>query len=164
MKIIQVENAKSTVDVVELINDPFASTSGASSEEVAAYYAVLAIQELNCNTGKVDLEAHLDYLVECDATFDYQVALKRAMQEIKDIWKRKIEELKAELKEQEATLKNYKWDDKQDLDDAIFGEMDIVETFMQGNDLDDDNWTQHDYFRDLQHDMVNNYADDNGLE
>jgi len=74
------------------------------------------------------------------------------------------ETLKKDLENQKATLDKYNFEDKTDLEDSIFGELDIVENFMQDNNLNVEEWDKLEYFRDMQHDMVNDYAYDKGLK
>jgi hypothetical protein len=72
---IQIENALSLDEVVNLIND-----SSNNSSYLAAEYAAAAAEEQFENDGYViteaSCEAHLDILVDAGAKFDYAEALR----------------------------------------------------------------------------------------
>jgi hypothetical protein len=70
------ENCHSIEQVVELANDETATD--ASSEMVAAAYAIAGAEEAGYGTGQAQLEAQLDALDEAGAEFDYSEALTLA--------------------------------------------------------------------------------------
>ena len=75
------ENCHGIDQVVELINCEL--VTDASEEMIAAKYAYDAAEESGY-TDDTSIEAHLDYLVEAGAKFDFQDALKMAIDEKAD--------------------------------------------------------------------------------
>jgi len=71
------ENCNSLEDVVELINNEFATD--AEPEEIAAAYAIDGAVECGYGTGEDELCAQLDALRDAGAIFDYPEALEEAL-------------------------------------------------------------------------------------
>ncbi len=80
MRIMAFENSRSIEDVVELINNDFADTGGASSEEVAGLYSYNGAKDGGYGLEEEDMECHLDTLVENGAVFDYETAKEIALE------------------------------------------------------------------------------------
>ena len=76
------ENCTNVEQVVELCNDEFATD--ASPELIAAAYAIDAAEFTDDMSDREVLEHHLDFLTEAGANFDYQKALKEAIEDIKN--------------------------------------------------------------------------------
>jgi hypothetical protein len=76
------ENCTSLDQVVELINDEFATD--ATPEMIAAKYAYDSCGEAGYGFEERNLDAAFDALIESCAKFDYPEALKIALEEAKD--------------------------------------------------------------------------------
>ena len=66
--------------IVEVIND--GGTSSSTPEELAGYYAFDAAREGSDNAGDIDsdtIEAHMDFLAEAGARFNYAEAVALSM-------------------------------------------------------------------------------------
>jgi len=74
-------NCGSIEQVVELINDEMATD--AKDFALAAEYAINAAEEAGCGMTRADLQAHLDFLSEAGADFDYHEALELALKQKK---------------------------------------------------------------------------------
>ena len=73
-----ITESKSLDEVVENINQSIRSNDAREAEEMAGQYAWEAAEE----SGYIDdssVEAHLDYLIESGAKFDFEAALKNAI-------------------------------------------------------------------------------------
>ena len=75
MKIAALENCSSLEQVVELINDEFATP-----ELIAAKYAYDSCGEAGYGFSEMNLDAAFDVLMEGEAKFDYAEALEIALE------------------------------------------------------------------------------------
>ena len=82
MKIAALENCSSLEQVVELINDEFATD--ATPELIAAKYAYDSCGEAGYGFSEMNLDAAFDALLRSGAKFDYAEALEIALEEAKD--------------------------------------------------------------------------------
>jgi len=78
MKIAALENCSSLEQVVELINDEFATD--ATPELIAAKYAYDSCAEAGYGFSERNLDAAFDVLMEGGAKFDYAEALEIALE------------------------------------------------------------------------------------
>jgi len=74
------ENCKTTEDVVNLINDEFATD--ATPEMVAAEYARTAAIEAGFGITAENVEMHLDFLIEFGAKFNWEAAIRIALRTV----------------------------------------------------------------------------------
>jgi len=72
------ENCQNVGQVVALINDEFATD--ATPEMVAASYAQSAAVDAGFDVTEENVEAHLNFLADFGAKFDFAVALKLALE------------------------------------------------------------------------------------
>ena len=82
MKIAALENCSSLEQVVELINDEFATD--ATPEMISAKYAYDSCAEAGYGFSEMNLDAAFDALLRSGAKFDYAEALEIALEEAKD--------------------------------------------------------------------------------
>ena len=78
IKIAALENCSSLEQVVELINDEFATD--ATPELIAAKYAYDSCGEAGYGFSEMNLDAAFDVLIESGAKFDYPNALEIALE------------------------------------------------------------------------------------
>ena len=78
IKIAALENCSSLEQVVELINDEFATD--ATPEMIAAKYAYDSCAEAGYGFEERNLDAAFDALIESGAKFDYAEALEIALE------------------------------------------------------------------------------------
>ncbi len=74
------ENCTSIKQVVELINDEF--QTDATSETVAAAYAISGAEEAGYGIGDNEIAAQLDALREAGAKFEYASSLNLAIESV----------------------------------------------------------------------------------
>ena len=82
IKIAALEKCSSLEQVVELINDEFATD--ATPEMIAAKYAYDSCAEAGYGFSEMNLDAAFDVLLRSGAKFDYAEALEIALEEAKD--------------------------------------------------------------------------------